>query len=197
MCQPWFWPDFHITNYRGPLPATELAYLTLAASAWRMARRNVEGRRLLAEIYTNYADYLIYTVRYAEAGRYVERALEIAPYEQNPPPFVMHAALVASQASAYGSGKRGALRALEIIRLWRPVTRHPTFEAWMLACQAEVYTLVAAPETALAASEESYQLAEAWENPVDLPYRNRDRADILAQVGRAGSPCTAGGDTKR
>ena len=184
VCQPWFWPDFHRTYYRGPYPATELTYLTLAAQAWPMAQRSAAGRELLAEIYTNYADYLVYARRDVEAGRYAERALDIMPYSPSPQPFMMHAALVSSQASAYRGGKRGVRQALEIVHLWRPVTRHPTFEAWLVACQAEFLALAGAAEAALTASRESARLAEAWENGRDLPYRTRDRAEILLDAGR-------------
>src|SRR5262249_37449631 len=77
----------------------ELGSLTLEAQTWPLATQSGAGRQLLATIYAYHANHCSSLDRFAEAGVYAERALEIVSEETQPDPIGVRAALALARSA--------------------------------------------------------------------------------------------------
>lgn len=182
--RPFLWPNFFVESTR-LLHHKDLVYLSLAAQAWKLAR-DPHARRLLAEIYANYANYLASQFRFVEAERAAYAALDLRPASSTPENFYMRAALIAARASVYRGVHPVPKRGLEMLHLWRPLASWPEYKAWLLSDIGKYHALQQSLDSAIGVTEQSCEVARRGASMQEFFMRKIDLAKLLLQADRAG-----------
>jgi transcriptional regulator with XRE-family HTH domain len=182
LCRPFLWPFFFVESTRR-LREKDMIYLSLAAQAWKLAGEP-RARRLLAEIYANYANYLAAQRRFAEAYRIAYSTLDLLPDKTKPENFHVRAALIAAQSSVYRSEQPAPGRGVELLQLWLPMTPWPDYKAWILSDIARYYALDGILEGALFLTEQSCEVARQGASPQEVFMRECDLAKLLLRADR-------------
>lgn len=182
-CAGLLWPNY----YHQKVTRNDLLYLTTAAHAWEMAGQEQAGQILLAELYTNYASYIVGSRRYEEAGRYAERALDLLPPTMSDH-VAMRAALVRARAKAYRPLRPAIQSAIQTLRPWTKSDVPSRYRAWAMEGISEYLALQGAWSSAIAVCQEACQIAARSEDPADLREQRMKLAKLLI---RAGQPAAA------
>jgi transcriptional regulator with XRE-family HTH domain len=181
-CGAFLWPSY----VRPDDALLDLTYLTFAGWAWSLSAQSAPGRLLLAEIYSNYAAYLAYTHRFAEAGRAADRALDLLSDRAGPEQFFCRAAIASARAQVFRGARPAPQRGLEMLRLWLPLSPMQEYTSWILRDMAEYLVLEEANSEARALLMRACHIAQDCANPTELRLRKLDLARLHLRDGNAG-----------
>ncbi len=182
-----------LTHLHKSATYSDLGFLTFTAEIWRLATKDIKARRLLAEVYANYASYLTVYDRKHEARVYAERALHLASETSVPVTSAVMAVIAAAHARVHchqlsASGLRPAPRALRegmaILDTWQSPDMEAALRGWLLNNRAQYLAWDGGGELALALSEEACRAAEQSGSPLEVLLRRQGRAQLLLRIGR-------------
>ena len=159
-------------------PALELHCLALEAQLWPQAASKAQGRRLLAQAYSEHARYLGYRAR-VDTGKIAKKALDLMPDKSNPDRYGLKAGVLAAC-----QGKQNTKQALASLRHWLALARHPDIEAWILSIMAGQMASDGAMEAALELSEQACDVARRSRSEAEVGIRQCDQASLFLTARR-------------
>lgn len=157
---------------------TELVYISLAARLQPLAWQDATARRLLARTYTSLANHYYLQGRLGSVFAFAARALEL----MRPVPSASGEAVIAAIRCAAVSPT--PVRGISLLEEWLPRLPKHTWQAWCLSEMAKLAAKAGYGEEADTLSLRSLARAATLE-PTELILRRVDRAELLAECGRA------------
>jgi transcriptional regulator with XRE-family HTH domain len=164
--------------------AAELILLKLAAQTWLPACHSSRALKLLADIYTTYAEHLYFQVRFAECEQMAQRAQEIyfAIGDETDPLWPL-AVLRGAAALAQKGSRRAIERAMRQLRDGFPCDSPVGYRAWMLSEMGKMAMLCGQKVNALHLGMDAVSVARGDGDLSELVWRQEDMARIYIGIG--------------
>ena len=163
----------------------ELEFLLLENQIWHFAAHSAAGREVLAEVHGYHAHYLDYCGRFAESGRYAERTLDTISDVKSLTDGQSLSILAAARSAVYGGSRTTAERGIKMLNYWINAPQGADYSAWMLSDLAKYTAQLGGAESSLALAQRAIIVAGDAINPIELPLRELDKAQILVWIGKA------------
>ena len=163
---------------------TELNLLVLAAQAWPLACRNSKALKLLADVYTVYAEHLYFQRRFSECEQMAQRAHTIyLSIDDETDLFWARAVLRGCVALSQKGSQRAIERAIRQLPCDFPGKCPVIYKAWMLSEMGKMVALRGQATEALRLGREAVSLARGEGNLSELAWRQEDLARIYLRLG--------------
>lgn len=163
----------------------ELHLLRLAADTWPLACHSNAALKLLADIYTIYAERLYYQRRFLECEQTVQQAHEIYfAIGDETDAFWARAVLRGASALAQKGSRRAIERALRQLRFDFPCDAPAPFRGWMMSEMGLLTARKGDLGQAICLGLEALALAEQTGNRSEIAWRQADLTSIYLLAGR-------------
>ena len=178
--------ELHAYREAGPQQSLkDLGFLTLESQVWPFAARSAGGREVLAQLYGYHASYLDSVRRFAESGIYAQRSLDLVS-EASVWGIDSPSAIVLARSAIHRGACPNASRGIPVLRQWLDVPQEPAYHAWLISDLAKyIVQTRGSLEESLVLAQRAIAVAEDALNPIETPFRELDKAQILLWGGEA------------